>query len=67
MGKNVTKYLIVRASGDTRVVTRYPWKLRNDEVAYHLRIKIPDGWGNFGTPIEIQLPEPILSIETGLL
>lgn len=69
MAKTVKKYLIIRASGDTRIVTRNPsWTLRNDEIAYQVNIKIPDAWGRMvSTSIDITLPDPVITVDADLL
>lgn len=51
------RFLVVRADGDVRVVTRQP-RLRLDEFAYRVRVTIPDSWAAIVGDIDITMPEP---------
>lgn len=54
----VTSYLVVRASGDMRIVKNQP-RLGADEVAFRVRVSIPRTWGRVqAAGIELELPEP---------
>lgn len=53
----IKKFLVVRADGDARIVSRMP-KLRLDEFAYRLNISIPDSWASVVGDIDIALPDP---------
>lgn len=50
-------FLVVRADGAMRIVTRTP-KLRDDEVSVQLNIKYPEGWGRQVSTIDVELPGP---------
>ena len=55
---NITRYLIVRSSGDMRVTTKRP-RLRLDEVAFKVNVAIPDAWGRVQTDeLSLAFPEP---------
>lgn len=57
MARQIQKFLIVNGRGDMRVVTRRP-SLNFDEVAFPLRVKIPESWGRlYKDEIEIAMPE----------
>lgn len=51
------KYLIARSDGEMRVVTKRP-RLRWDEVAYEVRVNVPDAWGEIKGIIELSMAEP---------
>lgn len=53
----VIRYLVVRAGGDVRIVTKRP-RLRWDEVAFRLEVNIPDTWGEVLGSIELDMPDP---------
>lgn len=55
--KTKRAFLVVRADGSLRVVTRTP-NLRDDEVAVQLNIKYPEGWGRHISTIDVNLPGP---------
>lgn len=64
----VRKYLIVTGRGDMRVVTRRP-RLNFDEVAFPIRVQIPDSWGKVYTDINVdiefpEVPEPTIAVES---
>lgn len=52
------KFLIVRADGEARIVSRPPNRLRLDEFGYRLNITIPDSWAHVIGDINIALPDP---------
>lgn len=55
--RNLSAYLIYRASDQSlRVVNRSP-RLAWDEVAFTLKINVPDPWGRLAGAIAIELPE----------
>ena len=55
--KNYTKYLIVRGDGGARITTRYPYHLKNNEIAYRVAIHVPDAWGRLmNEGIDLTLP-----------
>lgn len=55
--KTLVRFLIVRANGDCRVVSRPP-TLAPDEMAVRLHIQVPGAWGRVqNPPIEVVLPE----------
>lgn len=56
------KYLIVRADGEVRVVSKTP-RLSLDEFAYRLIVKIPESWASIVGQIDIELPEPTVPPE----
>lgn len=61
MSANLTVkgHLVVRASGEMRVVRGTPKRLRIDEVAFPLSVTIPATWGRVqATTITVALPEP---------
>lgn len=51
------QYLVLRANGEARVV-RKARRLRVDEVAYRLRVRIPLAWGEVAGDIELTMPPP---------
>ena len=54
----ITGFLVVRADGSMRTVTRRP-SLRTDEVAFPLNVTIPRQWGRVqAQQIDVELPEP---------
>lgn len=54
----VSSYLVVRATGEMRVVKKRP-ALSLDEVAFPLTVSIPRTWGRVQrTTIDVSLPEP---------
>jgi hypothetical protein len=54
-----TKYLIINCeTGDARTVSRTPRDLTFGEIAYRLKINVPDTWGKILGDIELSLPEP---------
>jgi hypothetical protein len=53
----VSGFLIVRADGDMRVVKKTPY-LDFNEVAFHLKVSIPDAWAKVQGDVNIELPEP---------
>lgn len=54
----VRKYLIVTGKGDMRVVTRRPYSLRHDEVAFPIEVTVPDTWARIYDKVEVTMPEP---------
>jgi hypothetical protein len=50
-------YLIVRADSSVRAVTRYPGRLRMDEVAFPIEITFPNGWGLVQPTISVTMPD----------
>lgn len=58
-------YIVIRADGQARLVSRYP-RLRSDEVAYPMLITLPSGWGQTAqTTIELRLPEGVATAVPG--
>jgi hypothetical protein len=56
--KRVWKYLIITGDGAARVTTRYPYRLKANEIAYKIVINIPDSWGRIvNSQIELTLPD----------
>lgn len=55
----VNAYLIVRADGSTRTVSRAP-RLGMDEFAFRLRVKVPDTWGKIAGDIEVVIPDTVV-------
>jgi hypothetical protein len=51
------QYLVIRADGEARVV-RKARRLRVDEVAYRLRVRIPNAWGEVAGEIDVTMPPP---------
>ena len=52
------KVLIIRADGTARVVSRdRTHRLRNDEFAFRLTVKIPPAWGRIIGDLEVALPD----------
>lgn len=51
------KFLIVRADGEVRVVSKAP-RLRFDEFAYRLIVTIPDTWSSIVGELTLTMPEP---------
>lgn len=51
------RYLVVHASGEMRVTVRQP-SLRQYEVAFKIRLRVPDSpWGHVvATPIDVAMP-----------
>lgn len=63
----VRKFLIVTGRGDMRVVTRAP-RLSFDEVAFPIRVTIPDSWGKVYRDLNVDIefpegPEPTVHVE----
>lgn len=58
--RTMRRWLIVKANGDTRVVTRSPaGRLDRDECAVLVELRVPSGWSAVAAdPITVQLPEP---------
>ena len=49
-------FLVVRANGDMRVMKRWP-RLDDDEVAFRLVVRFPDGGGRVIGDIELDVPD----------
>lgn len=64
--RTVTVYLVVNGRGDCRVNKRRP-ELAYDEVAYEIRVNIPQGWGSIYRGGELTLPEApaAMALEVG--
>jgi len=65
---NIARVLIVRADGGMRISSGKRLSLRADEVAFPLRVSIPDTWAKFyrDQAIELQMPGvPSASVEVG--
>jgi hypothetical protein len=52
-----SKILVVRSDGEMRIVRKKP-RLRWDEVAYTIKVTVPDAWGELRGIIELSLPGP---------
>ena len=62
--KTLRKYLILRATGEARVISRKPIELRLDEVAFEMRINIPDAWGRIqAQALTVSMPDEIPTVE----
>lgn len=55
----VKGFLIVRADGSTRTVTRRP-HLGMDEFAFALTVTLPDAWGEVLGRIDVEVPETVV-------
>lgn len=55
----VNGYLIVRADGSTRTVTKTP-RLAMDEFAFRLRITLPESWGHVLGSIDVEVPDTVV-------
>lgn len=53
----IKKFLIVRADGECRIVSRKP-HLGWNEVAFELNVEIPQSWATIKGSIDINMPEP---------
>jgi hypothetical protein len=53
----IKRFLIVRADGECRIVTRKP-NLGWNEVAFELNVEIPNSWAKITGSIDIQMPDP---------
>jgi hypothetical protein len=64
--KFIDRFLLVNAMGDLRVAKRLSARtIRADEVAFRLKIHIPDGWGErVGPTIDLQLPDVPTVLDT---
>lgn len=59
-------YLIIRADRTARVVTRYPSRLRLDEIAIRLNVTFPPSWGRVAANVlEVSVPDLATGIEIG--
>ncbi len=61
--RTIRKILIVRYDGSMRIIgwprrSYPPRRIRWDEVAFNLTVKIPEQWGKVVGDIEIEVPEP---------
>ena len=54
--RTVNRWLIVRADETMRVVSRQPSLLWN-EVAFRLKLTVPDGWGKLVGTVELEIPK----------
>lgn len=57
-----TYYLVVPANGTPRI-TKSRTRLKSDEVAYRLRVTVPDAWGTIRGELAITMPEPPAAVE----
>ena len=59
-------YLIFSASKAPRVVSRYPYTLRHDEIAYKINVTNPGRWGHVSNvPLDLRLPDaPNVTIDS---
>lgn len=58
MARSIFRYLVVSAVGDIKVSKRSP-RLKYDEVAYPIRVQIPELWGKvLAQNIDLTLPDP---------
>ena len=53
--KQYTKYLVFGAGGDVRVVSTLR-SLTYTEVAYRLKVSVPESWGRIAGDINVELP-----------
>lgn len=51
-------FLVIRADGTERTMSRKPRGLRWDEVAYRVNVTVPDAWGEIRGEINLAMPEP---------
>ncbi len=54
---NKKVFLVINAEGEARLVKR-PSYIGAGEVAFELRIHIPNGWGGIAGSIDVAIPEP---------
>jgi hypothetical protein len=62
----VESYLIVNARGDMKI--RKTRQLKYDEIAFRLKVHVPDSWGRVQGNIELEMPDvPMKLVETGVI
>jgi hypothetical protein len=64
--KVIDRFLLVNALGDIRISKRLSARtIREDEVAFRLKIHIPAGWGRQQeSVIDLQMPDPPTVLDT---
>lgn len=61
------RYLVLDSNGEGRVVTRWPQKLKTNEVAFRLNVKVPEGWARIADQdITVELPPPPAAVDISL-
>jgi hypothetical protein len=63
MSRTFYRYLVVSATGDARVAKRRP-HLDANEVAYDLKIVVPDSWARVVGQLVVDMPDaPIPAVD----